>query len=341
MWRAAVSSSLLTIGLVDLSTTCFLELSPRAAALLGTTPEGGVGLDYLSVADRPRDAAETFRLVREGMLDGIRGRRWFRRSDGSTMEIESSGWAIRTQTGPDLGLWVARDAPTRTDHATVTDEVTATHPPAAGLDLVGAWVTLDDHWRIDHVGTNAGSLLGRPPAELRGASIIDLTHPDDLAALLLGFARATTESGAGVRVRLRHRDEGWRASQAVPTVLDDDDIWLFGLDLAIDEDGEAMGSQLGKLAGHLRRIAAQLESAGVLVESADSLGLPLMTELSARQWEVVSRLVRGERVSTIAAEMYLSQSTVRNHLSAIFRKAGVHSQQELLALWRGGRVLDR
>jgi len=60
-----------------------------------------------------------------------------------------------------------------------------------------------------------------------------------------------------------------------------------------------------------------------------------MTELSARQWEVVSRLVRGERVVTIAAEMYLSQSTVRNHLSAIFRKVGVHSQQELLALWRG------
>ena len=35
---------------------------------------------------------------------------------------------------------------------------------------------------------------------------------------------------------------------------------------------------------------------------------------------------------TIAAAMYLSQSTVRNHLSGIFRQVGVHSQQELIAL---------
>jgi DNA-binding NarL/FixJ family response regulator len=46
--------------------------------------------------------------------------------------------------------------------------------------------------------------------------------------------------------------------------------------------------------------------------------------------------LRGERVSTIAADLYLSASTIRNHLSAIFAKAGVHSQTELLALYRGG-----
>jgi DNA-binding NarL/FixJ family response regulator len=62
--------------------------------------------------------------------------------------------------------------------------------------------------------------------------------------------------------------------------------------------------------------------------------VPALSDLSARQWEVISRLARGERVSTIAADMYLSQSTVRNHLSAIFRKVGVHSQRELLALLR-------
>ena len=61
------------------------------------------------------------------------------------------------------------------------------------------------------------------------------------------------------------------------------------------------------------------------------------TALSPRQREVISRLVRGERVATIAAdEMYSSQSTVRNHLSAIFHKVRVHSQNELLAL-RGPR----
>jgi DNA-binding NarL/FixJ family response regulator len=102
---------------------------------------------------------------------------------------------------------------------------------------------------------------------------------------------------------------------------------------------ESPGSSGGarQLAGHLRRIAAQIEAAGVLaplIETATVLGMPTTTELSPRQWEIASRLTRGERVATIAAEMYLSQSTVRNHLSATFRKFGVHSQAELLALWR-------
>jgi DNA-binding CsgD family transcriptional regulator len=44
--------------------------------------------------------------------------------------------------------------------------------------------------------------------------------------------------------------------------------------------------------------------------------------------------LRGKRVATIARMMFISQSTVRNHLSAIFERFGVHSQAELLALLR-------
>ena len=59
--------------------------------------------------------------------------------------------------------------------------------------------------------------------------------------------------------------------------------------------------------------------------------LPHRGELSARQIEIVSRAVAGERSGDIARSMFLSPSTVRNHLSAIYRKFGVHSQAELLA----------
>lgn len=59
--------------------------------------------------------------------------------------------------------------------------------------------------------------------------------------------------------------------------------------------------------------------------------LPHGSELSARQSEVVARLVDGERVPKIARSMFLSPTTVRNHLSAIYRKFGVHSQAELMA----------
>lgn len=63
--------------------------------------------------------------------------------------------------------------------------------------------------------------------------------------------------------------------------------------------------------------------------------LPLtFHHLSPREVEVVALLGRGDRVEQIASAMFLSRHTVRNHLKAIFRKVGVHSQGELVALVR-------
>ena len=60
--------------------------------------------------------------------------------------------------------------------------------------------------------------------------------------------------------------------------------------------------------------------------------LPHGSELSARQSEIVSCLIQRHSVSETAGITFLSPSTVRNHLAAIYRKFGVHSQAELLAL---------
>jgi PAS domain S-box-containing protein len=351
MWREAVRASHEATALVELSTTRFLALSPSAAELFRTTPEAGIGLEYLSFAERPREAAETFRLARDGMLDGIRSRRRFRRHDGSVVEVESSGWVIRSHLGPDLGLWwVGREVSSESERGPVVEDLVASPAWRAGLDVDRTRVTLDDEWRIAELSANANALLGRSPTELLGSSIIELSHPDDRATLLFGFARATTEAGTRVWVRLRHHDGSWRNVEASPAVLDGDGTSPFAVVLAVapDVDVPDADGTASALARNLRRIADTIEAAGILaplVQTADALGVSATTELSPRQWEVVSRLVRGERVATIAAEMYLSQSTVRNHLSAIFHKVGVHSQHELLALWRrrgpSGPLLDR
>jgi DNA-binding CsgD family transcriptional regulator len=88
---------------------------------------------------------------------------------------------------------------------------------------------------------------------------------------------------------------------------------------------------------HLWRIATELEGSGVIAgleRVPDPSVHPGIGELSARQWEVLTRLLRGERVPSIAKELFVSQSTVRNHLTEIYRKLGVHSQHELLELLR-------
>jgi PAS domain S-box-containing protein len=340
MWREAVRTSALAVGLVDVSTTRVVEISDRAAELLGTTPEQGIGVDYLSVTERPREAAETFRLVREGVLDGIKGKRRFHGRDGSMVELQVTGGVIRSSTPPDFGLWIAREVAEAEDRALGDEVVALALWSHAGAEFTGARITLDHRWRIAHVRPDAEPVLGRPPAELLGMSVVELTHPDDQAALLLAFAQSTTETSPHVVVRLRDQDRGWRTVRAVVCLQDGDGALPFSLGVAPavePETPDAGGAS--ELAGHLRRIASQIEAASILTplfEKAAAFGVPAAGRLSPRQWEIASRLVQGERVATIAVELYLSQSTVRNHLSAIFQKFGVHSQTELLALWRAG-----
>jgi DNA-binding NarL/FixJ family response regulator len=97
----------------------------------------------------------------------------------------------------------------------------------------------------------------------------------------------------------------------------------------------AWPERVASLERRLWRIAREFE--GVDLPGAnmpEPFSQPGVAELSPRQWEVLTRLLRGDRVPRIAEELFLSQSTVRNHLADIFRKMGVHSQEELLDLFR-------
>jgi DNA-binding NarL/FixJ family response regulator len=57
-------------------------------------------------------------------------------------------------------------------------------------------------------------------------------------------------------------------------------------------------------------------------------------ELSRREREIVGALASGQRVASVAASLRISTHTVRNHLKAVYRKFGVHSQVELLGRLR-------
>ena len=48
---------------------------------------------------------------------------------------------------------------------------------------------------------------------------------------------------------------------------------------------------------------------------------------------MLTKLLAGSRVPAIARNLIVSQSTVRNHLSSMFRKLNVQSQQELIDLF--------
>lgn len=55
-------------------------------------------------------------------------------------------------------------------------------------------------------------------------------------------------------------------------------------------------------------------------------------DLSKREFEVLELLAAGWRAAAIAEKLVLSTATVKNHMSRIYGKTGVHSQDELLFL---------
>jgi DNA-binding CsgD family transcriptional regulator len=62
--------------------------------------------------------------------------------------------------------------------------------------------------------------------------------------------------------------------------------------------------------------------------------VPGLGTLTTRELEIVGQLLDGNRAPAIAARLFVTPSTVRNHLAAVFAKVGVNSQQQLLNLFR-------
>ena len=66
----------------------------------------------------------------------------------------------------------------------------------------------------------------------------------------------------------------------------------------------------------------------------EQLGLGSLT---SREREVLNLLARGLSNAAIAEELVITNKTVKNHLSRIYEKIGVHSRAEAIALWLGVR----
>ena len=62
--------------------------------------------------------------------------------------------------------------------------------------------------------------------------------------------------------------------------------------------------------------------------------------LSAREWEILELLAEGATTADMAERLFLSQVTVRRHISSILSKLGVTSREEAARLVRGDDLDD-
>jgi DNA-binding NarL/FixJ family response regulator len=72
-----------------------------------------------------------------------------------------------------------------------------------------------------------------------------------------------------------------------------------------------------------------------------SVQAPGRPELSRREWEVLDLLCDGASTAEVADHLFLSQVTVRRHVSVIVKKLGVSSREEAVRVAMGDEAFKR
>jgi len=310
------------------------SLSTAAAVVLrdSDVPVVAIDLDSWTVVD----ANDSYAALVEVDLPSLRGARIRDVLEPADRQYLESALAL-VGTGAMLGYqaarhfhdreatyWVRRiGIEDRIVLLSVTPADGATFPwPLTNTDIKIALAVTDHDWAIEHVSSDIEDLLGDPPERYIGSPVLALIQPADAQDFLLATGQiADDRGGATLRLHLRTAKGQWKIAACLVVAMCRHSPPRLGLALgAITEDNMAdCPNQVTALGQHA-------------LDSMDRFWthVPKGT-FSTRQWEVLTLLVQGERVQTIADKLFLSPSTVRNHLTAIYRKFGVHSQAELLA----------
>jgi DNA-binding NarL/FixJ family response regulator len=61
--------------------------------------------------------------------------------------------------------------------------------------------------------------------------------------------------------------------------------------------------------------------------------------LSARETEIMSLIAGGLTNGEIAAQLFLAEKTVKNHVNRIYSKLGVRSRDAAITQWLGNREI--
>jgi PAS domain S-box-containing protein len=177
------------------------------------------------------------------------------------------------------------------------------------------------------VGQHVSMLV---PPELRELLEEDMEAADkgDLRARLLAIRRKDSTTFPVITIPQCFLDEDGEVEGYFSIVVD------LGAVLTARQVGPAHAADIRETLG---RIAMELQSiclSAVVGNSSVPLHHPELKDLSPREAEVLSLLVAGDRVPTIADRLHISQHTVRNHLKSMYRKLDVGTQAELIEFIR-------
>lgn len=281
--------------------------------LLGRAPDSLNGLRTIDIMS-PNDqsgAEATASLLASGAIEGYRAVRRLQRANGT--ELTANVYVQLT----------ARDG-NRFCLAVLEPETEVDRWPYFDASQIGLAVT-DHDWTIEQISSDIERILGCRPETYKGSSLLGFFQPAEVQSFMSAVGRVASDGGAAtLRTHLRACDGRWREVWCLVAAMCRHSPPRLGLAfVALPDSSVELTSELHQQLAVLGDDV--LEGMGQ-VRSCVPPG-----SLSTRQWQILSRVVLGERAQEVAAALYLSPSTVRNHLTAIYKKFGVHSQAELLA----------
>lgn len=299
-----------------------LAASDEAGRLLGDAPDKLVGRDVEEfAADSPREVLD---LIATGRLAGFQSRRWLRRADGVAEPLQV--WVRGVDPGTPAAsavvvLWPSGDK-------------AWTYLPGPGDAhrhvIIGS---VDGELQIERVSDDIRA-LGGEPVDFIGKPFLRLFDVSSGADVLHGLAEAAeSRHGVGLRVNLRLGHEPAMGDLMVSPL---NPAPSFNFSLTVGFGADATPHHLTP-AG-MERMADNLHALSMadVLATFGRLDVPGLERLTTRELDIVARLLGGDRVPAIARALFLSPGTVRNHLSNVFQKLRVNSQQELIEAFRKG-----
>jgi DNA-binding CsgD family transcriptional regulator len=300
-------------------------LEPDGAAVDGhllqefTTDRPAAGRDLHAGARL--DGAETLRILRRSGGDDLHVRLWIR----SFEHQPTSNFVVAVIVADDLP---GRDAAEQTVDGADSETDRPDAPAVVGL--------VDSSLLIERISSDAEALFEVPAADLLHRSLLSTVAQVDVARCLLAFGESSaSRNGITLHVHIVAGGGNLVPCELLLLPLQPAPSCIFVL-LPVSE-GEMDGLDRGDFAGILLRLRRGAEIAHIAhgaFSSVSEHARPGLSRLTTREFEVVTRLLDGQRPPAIARALFLSQSTVRNHLGSVFAKYGVTSQQQLLDLLR-------
>ena len=294
-----------------------------AAELFGGPLEELVGMNVVDLAGPPAEVKHTIKDMATGQFVAVHTRRTIHVRNGPGVPVCATSRMIEVD-GVRGGVTILVPE--------VETGRAGRHPLRRWLDLVPVAIGyVDDDWIIQMVSIEVGDMLDRTPDELIGTRLLDLMDAGDAEEISAAGNVDGPRSLPQVRFQLPSGGDVEVCLLLAPRPQATGDV-RFALVGRIESYYPQQQDRVAELELRLRRIGAEVRAAGLLDMAAlPSLQAhPELRQLSARQWEILSLLLDGKRVPQIAEELFISRSTVRNHLAAIFQRFGVHSQTELL-----------